>query len=129
MVDGAAKSIRSFTDLIAWQQGHQLVLDIYRGTKRFPKTESYALVDQLRRAVVSVTSNIAEGFRRSTNADQRHFLTMSLASVSEIQNQLLIARDLSYLSNEEFQMLAEQSVRVAKLLQGLIKSSNRRNQS
>ncbi len=117
------KPIQSFTDLNAWRHGHQLVLEIYRATNKFPKSEAYALVDQIRRAVVSVTSNIAEGFRRSSDADQKHFFTMSLGSLSEIQNQLLIARDLGYLSNKAFQLLADQTVIVAKLLQGLRKSS------
>ena len=118
--------IKSFTDLEAWRQGHQLVLLVYRFTKLFPREEAYILIDQLRRAVVSVTSNVAEGFRRSTRADKRHFYVMSLASLSEIQNQLIIARDLGYISVATFQTIAEQTVKVARLLQGLIKSATTR---
>lgn len=116
------KKIQSFTDLIAWQEGHKLVLNIYKVTKSFPKEEMFSLTNQLRRAVVSVTSNIAEGFNRKTLSDKSHFYTMSHGSVAEVQNQLLIARDLQYLDQKQFSQIAEQTVLTHKLLTGLIKS-------
>ena len=116
------KKIQSFTDLIAWQEGHKLVLNIYKVTKSFPKEEMFSLTNQLRRAVVSVTSNIAEGFKRKTLSDKSHFYTMSHGSVAEVQNQLLIARDLQYLDQKQFSQIAEQTVLTHKLLTGLIKS-------
>lgn len=118
----ARPSARSFTDLIAWQEGHKLVLAIYAKTKDFPKEEIFGLVNQLRRAAVSITSNTAEGFNRKTEKDKLHFYTMAIGSVGEVQNQLLIARDVQYLKQENFSKLAEQSVTVHKLLTGLMKS-------
>ncbi|MBI2329869.1 four helix bundle protein [Candidatus Daviesbacteria bacterium] len=117
--------IKSFTDLYAWQEGHKLVLVIYKITKDFPKSESFALVDQMRRCVVSITSNIAEGFSRSGKKEKIQFYFMSLGSVTELQNQLLIARDLVYIKDAEFKTIANQTVTVQKLLNGLISSIKR----
>lgn len=117
------KTIKSFVDLIVWKKSHQFVLDIYRTTSKLPKEEKYGLVDQLGRAVVSITSNIAEGFYRRTSSDKSHFYFTSLGSQAEIQNQLLIAKDLKYLTANEFKELALESVEIRKLLNGLIKSS------
>jgi four helix bundle protein len=112
----------SFTKLIAWQKSHLLVLLIYKTTSSFPQNESYALTDQIRRASVSITSNIAEGFSRRTNKDKIQFYFISLGSLSEVQNQLLIARDLSYIQREVFDEIAIKTVEISKLLNGLIKS-------
>ncbi|MFA6532554.1 MAG: four helix bundle protein [Patescibacteria group bacterium] len=116
--------IRSFTDLIVWQKGHKFVLQIYKLTNSFPKNEKYSLIDQLRRASVSITSNIAEGFYRRTSIDKSHFYYMSLGSLAEIQNQLILSRDLNYISNEIFQKLGKESVEIHKLINGVIKSSS-----
>jgi four helix bundle protein len=118
------KKIQSFTDLISWQEGHKLVLEIYKSTKGWPSEELFGLVSQIRRAIVSVTSNLAEGFSRSTMKDKSRFYSMALGSLTEAQNQLLIARDLKYLALESFNQLAEQSIMVSKLINGLIKKSN-----
>lgn len=115
--------IKSFTQLNAWQEAHSLVLGIYEITKEFPKEEQFGLINQIRRAIVSVTSNIAEGFSRNSYKEKSQFYSMSLGSLTEVQNQLLIARDLKYLSKEKFTDLAEKSVTVSKLLNGLIKKS------
>lgn len=115
--------IRSFTDLDAWREGHKLVLMIYETTKRFPKEEQFSLTNQLRRAVVSVTSNIAEGFSRSSYKEKIQFYATALGSLTETQNQLLVARDVGYLSNEEFAKIAQQTVTVHKITNGLIKKS------
>lgn len=114
--------IKSFTDLNVWREGHKLVLIIYKLTLGFPKSESYALVDQMRRCVVSVTSNIAEGFSRSGKKEKIQFYYMSLGSLTELQNQLLIAKDLGYTDQKQFSEIAEQTVTVQKLLNGLIRS-------
>lgn len=116
------KKIQSFTDLVAWQEGHKLVLTVYTATKNFPKEEMFSLTNQLRRAVVSVTSNIAEGFNRKTLNDKSHFYIMAHGSVAEVQNQLLIARDLNYCTQKQFSQIAEQTILTHKLLTGLIKS-------
>ena len=114
--------IKSFTDLIAWQKGHQLVIAIYKTTNNFPRKEIFALINQMQRCVVSVTSNIAEGFSRQGIKEKIQFYYMALGSVTELQNQLLIAKDISYLSKNEFDKLAERTIEVNKLINGLIKS-------
>lgn len=119
--------IKSFTDLNAWKEGHKLVLEIYRITKLFPSEERFCLIDQMRRCVISITSNIAEGFSRKTNKEKAQFFYMALGSVTELQNQLLISRDLGYLKAEEFKEVANKTVVVSKLINGLIKSSKTLN--
>lgn len=114
--------IHSFTDLVTWQQGHKLVLEIYSTTKHWPKEEQFGLISQIRRAAVSVTSNVAEGFSRQTAKDKIHFYSMSLGSVSETQNQLYIAKDLAYITEQVFNKITEQVVATSKLINGLIKS-------
>lgn len=114
--------IISFKDLHAWQEGHKLVLVIYKITAEFPKSESYSLIDQMRRSAVSVTSNIAEGFSRSSKKEKIQFYYMALGSLTELQNQLLISKDLSYLDNTKFNTIEDQTITVHKLLNGLIKS-------
>jgi len=114
--------IKKFTDLIAWQKGHSLVIDIYKILDCFPQRETFALSDQIRRSSVSITSNIAEGFSRQGKKEKIQFYYLSMGSLTELQNQLLIARDVGYLNNKMFQSLAEQSVEVSKLVRGLIKS-------
>lgn len=115
--------IRSFTDLNAWKEGHKLVLQIYFITDAFPIKEQFGLTNQMRRCVVSVTSNIAEGFSRKGTKEKIQFLYMALGSITELQNQLLIARDIKYFSNETFHEAAEKTVTVNKLVNGLIKSA------
>src|SRR3989344_3686390 len=95
--------IKSFTDLNAWKEGHQLVLMIYKKTKLFPKEELFGLVSQMRRCVVSITSNLAEGFSRQSYKEKLQFYSMALGSVTELQNQLLVSRDVGYLSQQTFQ--------------------------
>lgn len=118
-----SRKIRSFTDLVAWQKGHQLVLTIYRMSMRFPKEELFGLTPQLRRAGVSFTSNIAEGFSRSSYKEKTQFYSIALGSLTEIQNQLLIARDIGYLPKEDFDALAMQTIELNKITNGLIKKS------
>ncbi len=117
------KKIQFFTDLDTWQEAHKLVIMIYKITKDFPKEEVYGLVSQLRRAAVSVTSNIAEGFSRQSYADKIRFYFMAQGSVTEIQNQLIVARDVGYISNKIFDEIFHQSIIAHKLLNGIIKKS------
>jgi four helix bundle protein len=118
--------IESFTDLIAWKEAHKLTIMVYQITRNFPKEELFALTSQLRRAVVSVAANIAEGFSRRTFPDKKQFFTMALGSLTETQNYFLLARDLGYLSKENFDEVAKQSVLVSKLVNGLVRSCSRR---
>ena len=115
--------IKSFTQLIAWQESHKLVIMIYKLTRDFPKDEIFGLVSQLRRAVISITSNIAEGFSRQSWKEKGQFFFIALGSLTEIQNQLLAARDIGYLDKKDFDNLAEQTVVANKLINGLIKKA------
>jgi len=115
--------IKSFTDLIAWKEAHVLVLMVYIVTKEFPKEEIFVIVTQMRRSAISISSNIAEGFSRKSKKEKTQFYHTSLGSITELQNQLLISRDLNYINKEQFTKIAQQSVKVSKLVNGLIKSS------
>jgi four helix bundle protein len=114
--------IKSFTDLIAWRQAHDLVLGIYKFSEKFPQKEMFGITNQIRRAAVSITSNVAEGFSRISKKDKFHFYSMALGSLTELQSQLLVTRDLKYLISKDFDNLAEKSIRVSKLINGLKKS-------
>lgn len=122
MADNEKAKIRSFTDLNTWREGHKLVLMVYNATERFPKKEIFCLVIQMRRAVISITSNIAEGFSRQTSREKYQFYSIAHGSLTEIQNQLLIAKDLGYIDEKEFHKIADQTVLVHKLITGLKKS-------
>jgi len=117
------EKIRSFTDLKSWKEGHKLVLEIYKITSDFPESEKFGLSNQLRRASVSVTSNIAEGFSKESYKEKVLFYRRGLGSLTEIQNQLLVARDVGFISDKTFKDFAEQTVIVSKLLNGIIKKS------
>lgn len=111
--------IKSFTDLNAWRESHKLVILIYKASETFPKNEIFGLTNQIRRAAVSISSNIAEGFSRNTTKDKDHFYTLARGSLAELQNQILIARDVDYLSKEDFDKIAKQTVVINKLISGL----------
>ena len=115
--------IKNFTDLNAWKEGHKLVVNIYKLTKIFPKEELFGLTNQIRRASVSITSNLAEGFSRHSYKEKVNFYHMSLGSITEVENQLIIARDIGYISLEDFQKIENQLLTVNKLCNGLIKKS------
>lgn len=119
----AASQIHVFTDLDAWKKGHELVLMIYTSTHSFPREEMFGLVSQMRRSAVSITSNIAEGFSRQSYREKVQFYSMAQGSVTELQNQLMIARDVGFLSSKQYQEIFQQSVTVHKLMNGLIKKS------
>jgi len=123
MEEDKFQKITKFTDLVVWQEAHKLALIIYEATKEFPKEETYGLTGQMRRAAISISSNIAEGFGRRTSRDKNSFYTNSLTSLTELQNQLIISKDIGYIRKESFQKIAEQTVTVHKLINGLIKST------
>jgi len=110
---------KRFSDLIVWQKAHQFVLDVYRLSSEFPKTEIYGLTSQIRRAAVSVPGNIAEGFRKQTNPEKLRFLNIAQGSLEECRYYLILIRDLGYGSTEK---LDWQLVEVSKLLQGYSKA-------
>lgn len=114
--------ITSFTQLTTWQKAHNIVLDTYTATRNFPALERYCLIDQMRRAAISITSNIAEGFSRQSRKEKIQFYFISFGSTSELLNQFMIAKDLSYISQGDYDVIAAKMDNVQRLLQGLIKS-------
>lgn len=112
----------SFQKLKVWQEAKKLVVDVYNLLDRFPQFEKYALCDQIRRAIVSVPSNIAEGSGRKSLKEQIHFLEISYGSLMEAYNQLLIAVDLTYISKESVEAIKLSIDGVAKMINGLSKS-------
>jgi len=92
---------KSFKDLIVWQKSYQLVLEVYRATKKFPKVEIYSLVSQMRRAVISIPSNISEGYGRQHKLEYRHFLSIAYSSLCELETQVLLSKDLQYIIEEQ----------------------------
>lgn len=117
------KKIQSFIDLFAWQEAHRMSLKIYEITKKFPKEEFFALVNQMKRSSISISSNIAEGFSRKTRKEKQQFYYMSLGSLTELQNQLIISKDIQYISLEKFKKIWLQTIQISKLINGLIKSA------
>ena len=118
--------MNSFRNLNAYIKAKELVSIVYTLIKKFPKEEQYVLCDQLRRAVISIPSNIAEGSGRLTTKDQSHFYSIAYGSLMEVLAQLDVACDLGYITTEEFQHLEELIDVEAKLLTGLV---NKRNSS
>ena len=111
-----------YQDLIAWQKAKRLATEVYRATETFPKAELYGLVSQLRRAAVSVPSNIAEGQGRLTKGEFCHFLGQARGSLLELETQLAIALDLKMITEIEHNTLQAMSEEVCRILNGLIDS-------
>ena len=109
-----------YQNLTVWQKAMVLAKDIYSVTANYPKSETYGLVSQMRRCVVSIPSNIAEGYGRGTNKDLVHFLSTSLASSNELETQLLLSREFTYLSEEDASLLLQLNEQVNKMLSSLI---------
>lgn len=112
--------ILSFRDLKVWQKAHELALLVYRITERFPPEEKYGLTSQMRRAAVSVATNIVEGFRRRSAKDSLHFYDIANASLEELRYEALLASDLRYLS--ETHMLNQKLEETSRMLNAWIKS-------
>jgi four helix bundle protein len=113
-------TIKSFEELIIWQESRKFANNIYKLTKNFPQEELYGLTSQIRRAAISIMSNIAEGFDRRTTKEFISFLIIARASVSEVQNDLYISLDLNYINKENFQNTYNHAQKIAKLINGLI---------
>jgi four helix bundle protein len=119
--------IRNFYDLDSWKKGHLLVIEIYKITEYFPREEMYGIIGQTRRAASSITANLAEGFARYYFKDKVRFYYNARGSVSEVQDFILIAKDLGYIDIETCRRLGEDLNEIAKLINGLIKSTNKNN--
>ena len=113
-------------DLRVWQQSIEMVTSIYMMTQSFPKEETFGLVSQLRRASVSVPSNIAEDYARGTDKEKLHFLRISSGSMSEVETQLLLGLNLGYIGQEKYNKLSEIVTSVWKQLNSLISSIKKR---
>ncbi len=114
--------MKSFKDIVAWQKAYAFTLQIYKFSKKFPRNEEFGLTSQLRRASVSVISNIAEGFKRLSKKEQLRFYNQSQSSLEECKCQLLLAYDLEYLDDNQFNELEQLSEEASRTLYGWIKS-------
>ncbi len=112
----------SYRDLIAWQKAFSLVIEVYRDTDLFPKSEMYGLTSQIRRAVVSVVSNIAEGQGRNSRGEFEQFLGHAKGSLSELETQLLLGNALGYLPKDRLEELLARCGAVSRLVNGLMQS-------
>jgi four helix bundle protein len=113
---------RNYSDLIAWQKAMDLVEMVYQATRQFPKEEVYGLTNQLRRAVVSVPSNIAEGQGRNSDNDFRRFLAIGHGSLREVETQIMIARRLQCINEAQAERLLNLTGEVGRLINGLSNS-------
>jgi len=120
MEENRQKPISNFRDLVIWKFGKDLVVDVYRLTKTFPQEERFGLTDQMRRAAVSVPSNIAEGFNRKYSMDYKRFLFMALGSCGELDTQLEIATALQMANPVNIQKLADKIDRESRMIRKLI---------
>lgn len=108
--------MRDFMKLDLWQRSHQLTLKIYRITKSFPKDEIFGLVSQMRRSSSSMPTNIAEGCGRRTNPELRRFFDFAAGSSSELQYQIILSKELNYISETDFQELHDETVSIRKMI-------------
>lgn len=114
--------LRNYKELKVWQKAYQLCITIYKITKHFPKEERYGLISQIRRAAVSVPSNIAEGYGRKTTPEYVQALYVAYASHCELETQIMISKDLSYIKSDDFLKLQQDIGDVERMLKALIKS-------
>lgn len=117
-------AILTFKDILAWQKAHVLALEVCRLSSKYPKQEIFGLTSQSRRCAVSVPSNIAEGHRRNGKNDSLHFYNISQGSLEELRYQLLLARDLKYITLQEYDNVIGMAEEASKVLSGWIKSQN-----
>ncbi len=124
-----AVEVRSYQDLIAWRKAMSLVVEVYKATTNFPRHEIYGLSSQLRRAAVSIPSNIAEGHGRATSGEFVQFLCHARGSLCEVETQIIISRELGYITGEQEHLLTAKTDQLGRILQGLIASIQRRKPS
>jgi four helix bundle protein len=114
--------VKDFTDLLVWQKGHMFVKDIYTISQGFPKEEMFGITSQVRRAAVSITCNIAEGYARYYFGDMNRFYYMARGSTAEVMNLLLLAKDFNWVADAKCSELIIQSQEIRQMLSGLIQS-------
>jgi four helix bundle protein len=114
--------LKNYKELNVWQKAYQLCIKIYKTTKRFPKEEIYGLTSQLRRAAISVPSNIAEGYGRQTTKEYIQALYIAYGSLCEVETQILLSKDLGYVENGDYNDLQNDLGDIERMLKSLIKS-------
>ena len=114
--------MKTHKDLTVWQKAMELVMEVYKATKMFPREEIFGLTSQMRRAVVSIPSNIAEGYGRLHQRETENFLSIALDSACELETQLILSKDLGYISLDEVEQLTIEVQNIIKMLAALIKS-------
>ncbi len=112
--------MQDFRKLKVWEKGHQLTLAVYKATLSFPKEELYGLSNQLRRACASIPTNIAEGCGRGGDPEFKHFLQIAMGSASETEYHLLLAHDLGYLTNGDYEQLGKDIIEIKQMLASFI---------
>ncbi|MCE5250938.1 four helix bundle protein [bacterium] len=120
-MEESTKQIKTFRDLIVWQKSMNLVTDMYKLSKSFPADETYGLMLQIRRCVISIPSNIAEGYGRSTTSENIRFLRIATGSLYELQTQVEIALNLGYMDKSKFDTFYESTRELERLLSSLTK--------
>jgi four helix bundle protein len=116
--------IKNYQELNIWKRSVEMAIEIYNTSKNFPKEDLYGLTSQMRRASVSIPSNIAEGFNRYQNKEFRQFLYVSLGSCAEVETQLFIAQRLNYVDQEKASKLIKELGEIGKMINSLIKKIN-----
>ena len=119
--------LKNYKDLIVWERSYQLCLEIYKITKAFPKEERYGITSQIRKAAVSIPSNIAEGYGRKTTREYIRFLYIAYGSNCELETQILLSGDLSYVEPVKLEMLKEGIREVERMLKALIQSLEKKH--
>jgi four helix bundle protein len=118
---------KSYKDLLVWKKVYQLCLEVYKATKKFQAAERFVLVSQLRRAALSIPSNIAEGYGRRTTGEYIHSLSIACGSVCELETQVMLSGDLGYLEDEALKELLANISEVERMIMGLIKSLDKKH--
>jgi four helix bundle protein len=113
---------KCYRDLIVWQKAFELAMAVYEATAHFPREERYGITSQIRKAAISIPSNIAEGQGRRSKREFRHFLFIALGSLMEVETQILISKALTYLKSSQTEKLLAKIAEVGRLLNGLSKS-------
>src|SRR3989339_340607 len=121
-MESRAEKSRSFRDLNVWKLSIELVKDIYQVTAKYPPVEIYGLTNQLRRAAISIPSNIAEGQGRNSFKEFKQFIAIALGSLAELESQLIISHEIEYLNREDFSNLLESLDNIRKMLKALASS-------
>jgi four helix bundle protein len=122
-----SEKITSFTQLRAWQHSRALASDVYKLSQQFPQEEKFGITSQIRRSAVSVAGNIAEGFSRNGTKDKVQFYAIALGSLTETLSHAYICNDLGFMTTKDLQLLEERVINIHKMINGLIKSVQRRN--